>query len=137
MFVLDKGNRSDSGARLICTGRDIEHRELELCFDREVCRWEMVADSLEQPEMLLPKELAALVAYMKKTCTFSGSNSDLADAVNQSSGLQLTAKGLKQLMNRWRQALAEQGVKYESSRSNGFFLRHVLEFFHPGMFFAE
>ena len=119
VFVLDKGNRSDSGARLICTGRDVEHRELELRFDRNACRWELVADSLEQPELLLPKELAAFIAFMREVRFYTGTNSNLTDVLNQRNGFQLTPKGLKQLMNRWRQTLQDQGVTYENTRSNG------------------
>ena len=37
VFVLDKSKRSQSGATLICTGRDIEYRELELRFEKDIC----------------------------------------------------------------------------------------------------
>ena len=48
-FVLDKSKRSHSNATLICTGRDIEYRELELKFSKDSCTWELVADSAEEP----------------------------------------------------------------------------------------
>ena len=32
VFVLDKSNRSENLAPLVCTGRDIEHRQLEIKF---------------------------------------------------------------------------------------------------------
>jgi hypothetical protein len=51
VFVLDKSRRNQSGATLICTGRDIEYRELELNFTKDTCRWELIADSTEMPEV--------------------------------------------------------------------------------------
>ena len=49
---------------------------------------------------------------------FSGGNSELADAFNRHSGLNVNPKSLKQMMNRWRLPLQEQGVTFRSYRSN-------------------
>lgn len=49
---------------------------------------------------------------------FSGGNSDLADVFNQHSGLNVNPKSLKQMMNRWRIPLQEQGITFRSYRSN-------------------
>lgn len=56
VFVLDKSKRNAQGATLICTGRDIEYREMELKLAKETCAWEMVSDSLENPQLILPEE---------------------------------------------------------------------------------
>ena len=50
---------------------------------------------------------------------FSGNNSVFADALNAYAGLDVKAKGLKQMMNTWRYILEEHGVYFRSYRSNG------------------
>lgn len=41
-FVLQKDKRTENTATLICTGRDIESRELSLEFNRETFLWELM-----------------------------------------------------------------------------------------------
>lgn len=119
VLVLEKSDRCQSGAALVCTGRDIEYRELELRFDSAVCSWELVSDSAESPVTLLPPELVDFVEFMKNERLFSGRNTDLANRYNACTGRDLSAKKLKQLMNKWRYELEDQGVVFESRRSNG------------------
>jgi len=118
-FVLDQSKRNATGATLICTGRDIAYRELELNFSKEKYVWERISDSLDDPAMTLPKELVSLVEFMKQEKSFSGSNTEFTERYNSFSGGNLSPKALKQMMNRWRYALEEQGVIFESHRSNG------------------
>ncbi len=118
VFVLEKSRRSQSGATLLCTGRDIEYRELELKFSKENYTWELVQDSMEEP-LLLPQELFSFAAFMRSVRFFSGSNSDLAKQFCEYSGETVSAKGLKQMMNRWRYQLEEEGIVFRSFRSNG------------------
>ena len=118
-FVLKRSNRNEVNATLSCTGRDIESRELELKFNKDTCTWELLADSMEEPTMLLPKEMAALIEFMRETVSFSGNNSVFADALNAYAGLDMKAKGLKQMMNTWRYTLEDHGVHFRSYRSNG------------------
>ena len=119
VFVLDKSKRAHAGATLICTGRDIPYRELELKFDGEHCVWELVTDSMDEPEILLPKEMATLIEFMRETVSFSGTNTEFVDAFTAHTGCAVNAKGLKQMMNKWRYALEAHGLYYQSSRSNG------------------
>ena len=118
-FVLLRSKRNQSNATLHCTGRDIESREIELSFNKVTCTWELIADSMEEPTMLLPKEMAALIEFMRETISFSGNNSVFADKLNSYVGLDMKAKGLKQMMNTWRYTLEEHGVYFSSYRSNG------------------
>ena len=104
MFVLDKSKRCSTNATLYCSGRDIEDREIELCFDKDNCVWIFVSDSSDNPEMLLPDDIRLLIEFMKKMISFEGSN---------------TAKSLKRRMNRYRRELEENGVTFHSNRSNG------------------
>ena len=119
VFVLDKSKRSQSGATLICTGRDIEYRELELRFEKETCTWALVADSVETPEMLLPEEMAAMIEFMRGIGSLSGSNAELTERFNVSAGMDISAKALKQMMNKWHYQLEDSGVQFRSYRSNG------------------
>ena len=119
VFVLDKKERAQNTALLVCTGRDIEYRELELRFSKERCVWELVSDSAANPEMLLPPELNAFLEYMKEVKSFSGGNTELAEAFSASTGSAIEPKRLKQLMNCSKEALRELGLTFRSFRSNG------------------
>ena len=118
-FILDQSKRNATGATLICTGRDIAYRELELNFSKEKYVWERISDSLDNPMQILPIELVSLVEFMKQERSFSGSNTAFTERYNSFSGRSLSPKALKQMMNRWRYALEEQGVIFENHRSNG------------------
>jgi len=118
IFVLEKDERRTDAAKLICTGRDIECRELQLQFSKGSCTWELLSDSRDSPENLLPGEMTAFLNFIKDAGFFSGGNSDLADAFNRHSGLNVNPKSLKQMMNRWRIPLQEQGITFRSYRSN-------------------
>ena len=79
-FVLLKEDRSSSKATLYCTGRDIEQRELKLEFDSERFTWDMLSDSVEQPESVLSRETAQAMEYVKSVGSFEGTASELAQA---------------------------------------------------------
>lgn len=119
VFILDKSKRCSNQATLYCSGRDIEDRELELRFDKEDCSWRLVSDSKEKPEMLLPDLINKLIEFMKEKVFFNGSNTDFADLFNLFSGKNIDAKSIKRKMNRYRRELEENGVFFNSSRSNG------------------
>ena len=119
VYVLDKKERAQNAALLIVTGRDVEYRELELRFSKERCVWDLVSDSMETPEQLLPPEMLSLLEYMKQSEHFTGGNTELADAVFGCTDVAVEPKRLKQLMNCWREQLRELGVTFRSYRSNG------------------
>lgn len=118
-FVLEKGKRSNDTATLFCTGRDILYREMELRFSEKNCVWELVSDSMEAPEKLLPKELEALVRLMMEQKEYQGSNTELAQLISSAVETEITPKALKQQMNKFRFQLENCGVLFESYRSNG------------------
>ena len=119
IFILDQSKRSATGATLICTGRDIEYRELELNFNDRTCVWDLISDTLAEPQKRLPEEMLLLVDFMKSIRSFSGGNTEFADLYNAFSGKQLSTKALKQQMNLWRYLLEQHGVTFENHRSNG------------------
>lgn len=118
MFVLDKSKRCSTNATLYCSGRDIEDREIELCFDKDNCVWNFVSDSSDNPEMLLPVEMQKLIEMMKEISFFSGSNSDFTDRYNQFAGREIKANSLKRMMNRYRSELEENDIYFESCKRN-------------------
>lgn len=119
VYVLDKKERSQNTALLICTGRDVEYRELELRFSKERCVWDLISDSAENPEVMLPPEPISFLEYMKEAKRFSGGNTELAEALNVYTRGTVVPKRLKQMMNCWREQLRELGIAFRSYRSNG------------------
>lgn len=57
VLILERSHRSAGCATFYATGRDTEYREMELRFHRETCSWELLSDTLEQPEKRLPQEM--------------------------------------------------------------------------------
>lgn len=118
VFVLDKSKRGESLATLVCTGRDIEYRQLELKFSNKDFLWELKSDSREQPEKMLPPEMESLVDFMKEQKSFVGGNSEFVELFNAETDSEVTVKGLKRMMGRWRYDLEELGVHYRDYRNN-------------------
>ena len=129
MFVLDKSKRCSTNATLYCSGRDIEDREIELCFDKDNCVWNFVSDSSDDPEMLLPVEMQNLIEMMKSISSFCGSNSDFVERYTQFTGREIKANSLKRMMNRWRFELEENGICFESRKQNN--VRVIDIFYEP------
>lgn len=119
IYVLEKNERIENSATLYASGRDIRDRKMKLEMEPTTCTWQLLSDSLTMPESMLPDEMAALVTLMKATLLFNGSNTDLASALSATLGREITAKGMKQMMNRWRFQMEALGVYFESRRSNG------------------
>jgi len=124
-FVLDKSKRNADSATLYCTGRDVEDRRIELQFSKKDFVWKMLRDSMENREMLLPKEMELLIEFMKVQKSFNGSNTEFADLYNAHTESAVSVKGLKQMMNLWRYSLEEFGLSFRSHRSNGLRLLEV------------
>ena len=124
VFVLDKSSRNANKATLFCTGRDIESREIELEFNSELCVWAVENDSLFAPEIMLPHEMQQFIDFSKHIVNFEGSNTELAESFNTYSGLNISPKTLKQMMNRYQHELEKNEIFFESHRSNG--KRYVL-----------
>ena len=53
IFVLEKNKRVGSKAKLTIANRDTESHQLELCFDKTDCRWQLVSESSESDETQL------------------------------------------------------------------------------------
>ena len=123
-FVFKRSKRSQNNATLICTGRDIEYRELEISFSADHM-WELIADSVEQPSLLIDPDIVLFSEFMFCIGDYFGGNTELAEMFNAETRKSFTAKSLKQLMNKHRYELENLGVFFESKRTNGQRLVHV------------
>ena len=119
MYILDRSDRGEGSAKLKCTGRDIETRDLELKFNKEECKWELVGDSLQQPEYSLPKIMFDLVDFMKVIGSFNGTNTVFCEEFCKHSGREINAKTLKQMMNKYRHELEKANVYFQNHRTSG------------------
>ena len=115
IFVLDKNERIERFATFYASGRDIRDRKIQLEHDTDTCVWTLIADSLTMPETTLPDELISLYYFMTGANEFIGTNTELAGYLRKD----ISPKGLKQMMNRYRYQLEDLGVFFESKRSNG------------------
>ena len=114
LFVLDKPEHGGTRAKLCCTGREIDERELILRFDKNSLTWEKVGDSADQDAPQLPPEMNAFVNFMKSVGSYEGGNTALAEQFAAHSGITIGPKGLKQKMNRWRYELEDEGIYFRS-----------------------
>ena len=117
VYVLTQKGRSSNDADLICAGRRIRKREMQLRFENG--HWDLLADSLGVPDHSLPEELQKLVAFVRAVGMYSGGNAEFAERYNSFAGAQTDAKHLKQLVQQRADDLEQHGVKYLNWRSNG------------------
>lgn len=92
---------------------------MELRLGKEVHVWEVIDDSLETPELLLPEVIQKIISFMKEQKTYVGSNTEFTERICLSAGMNISAKALKQQMNRYRFQMEEHFVFFRSYRSNG------------------
>lgn len=119
LMLLKKDKRTDAKAALTCTGRDIEDREMELKFDRERLFWRVVNDSGVGTAVSLPPEMETVIDFVKSLGEgFVGTNTELCERYNAFAGQQISPNVFKRRLNRWRFALEDRGVAFDSYRSN-------------------
>lgn len=59
IYVLEKNERTENGATLYVSGRDIRDRKIKLEMESTTCTWRLISDSLVTPEINLSDELEA------------------------------------------------------------------------------
>ena len=114
LFILDKSTRLEDVATLTCTGRDIQQREMELRFDKTNFVWNKLSDSAERDAPQLPPDMVAFMEFVKTIVSYEGGNTALAEMFAQHSGITLSAKVLKQKLNRWCCPLRDLGISFSS-----------------------
>ena len=73
--ILTQKNRNGNNAYLICAGRRIRKREMQLRYEN--VHWDLLVDSLGAPDHSLPEELQKLVAFVRSV----GMKRDASDKV--------------------------------------------------------
>lgn len=119
LMVLKKEKRTSRTATLLCTGRDIEDREMSLQMNSESCLWEKRSDNLSESDGgkdAMPEELGELISMMQEIGKFSGTNSEFAALLADKQGYIITASQLKRRMNQYRYELEDCGVSFSSYR---------------------
>lgn len=107
MYVLEKDKRTDNKAVLHVTGRDIEDRQLQLEFDRELTVWRFLSYlSGEKPQDTLG---AALAAFLGAHGVFEGTATELL------AGLKEAGHSLAYSPNSLTRAMKEQALALEKA----------------------
>lgn len=111
-FVLQKDKRTENTATLICTGRDIEGRELFLEFNRYTFVWELVSPIVIDA-LVIREEIILLCDFIKSVGTFTGTATELADVMK----LELLPAVLKKRMIKHMEYLRINGILYSENRT--------------------
>ena len=115
-FILQKEKRTENTATLICTGRDIESRELFLAFNREIFLWEL-RQPVELEEQKIPDEIILLSDFIKSECVFTGTATELAERLKLFSGTDCLPAVLKKKIIRHMDFLEKNEIAYSDKRS--------------------
>lgn len=119
LFVLEKMSTENKKAKLICVGRDIEQRELELQFDSQKHNWIIVSDSIETPERFMDDVLTYCIAFIKEKRYFKGTPSELANEMQIYSSKEMNASNLSRKLSQNKGKLQDIGIFFTNHRSNG------------------
>ena len=115
-FILQKEKRTETTATLICTGRDIESRELFLGFNKDTFLWEL----LQPMEAAAQKEdeiILLLSGFMKSAVVFTGTATELAERLKIFSGTDYLPAVLKKKIMKHMEYLRINKISYSDQRS--------------------
>ena len=115
-FVLQKDKRIDNTAKLICTGRDIEDRELFLEFNKESFVWELLSP-VEAAGQAVDEVIFLLCDYIKSAITFTGTATELAEQLKIFGGADYLPAVLKKKMIKHMDFLKQNNVRYCENRT--------------------
>lgn len=115
-LVLKKGTRSGGAATLYCTGRDIEYQELVLEFDQDAHVWKLVSSG-ESTEEEQDKILASLSAFLAERREFTGTATELAEALEPYCREKMRPNVLMKYLLRRQEELSRMGIALQSRRT--------------------
>ena len=115
-LVLKKGKRSGSAATLYCTGRDIEYQELVLEFDQDAHVWKLISSG-ESTEEEQDKILASLSAFLAERREFTGTATELAEALEPYCREKMRPNVLMKYLLRRLEELSRMGIALQSRRT--------------------
>lgn len=86
-LILIRSKRSENGAVLHCTGRDIQTRELTLEFNQDGRVWELHSDSAVDDPIPSEEVLEHLLVWLREAGSFSGTAEELSTVLRQRCGV--------------------------------------------------
>lgn len=111
-FILQKEKRTENTASLICTGRDIEGRELFLEFNRSTFVWELISPIVIDA-MVIPEEIIFLCDFIKSVGSFTGTATELAEVME----LEIRPAVLKKKIIKHMDYIGKKGIRYSENRT--------------------
>ena len=111
-FVLQKEKRIENRAMLICTGRDIEQRELFLEFNKNTFLWEL-REPIEVEHKKVDEVIILLSDFIKSVKSFTGTATELAESLK----LECNPSALKKKIIKHMSYLTENNITYSENRT--------------------
>ena len=108
-LVLIRSKRSENGAGLHCTGRDIQTRELTLEFNQSDCVWELRSDSAVDDPVPSEEVLEHLLTWLREAGSFSGTAEELSATLRQRCGVLYPGNVLTRKMRSCAEELERYG----------------------------
>ena len=117
-FMLVEEKRGSGKGKLYCIGRDIEYREIELERNEDNV-WELVSDSLVQPELLEARVVFLISELLRFDSAFIGTPTELSKKIDPDGTEGLTPKKVSREILENVEALRRIGISFAARRSNG------------------
>ena len=117
-FMLVEEKRGTGKGKLYCIGRDIEYREIQLERNEDNV-WELVSDSLVQPELLEARVVFLISELLRFDSTFIGTPTELSKKIDPDGTEGLTPKKVSREILENVEALRRIGISFAARRSNG------------------
>ena len=115
-FILQKDKRTENTAALLCTGRDIESRELFLGFNKDTFLWELL-QPIETAEQKVDEVIFLLSDFMKSVVVFTGTATELAERLKLFGGTEYLPAVLKKKIIKHMDYLQKNRISYSDQRS--------------------
>lgn len=115
-FVLQKDERIENTATLLCTGRDIEQREFHLEFNRLNFLWELL-DPVIIDLKPVDETILLLSDFMKSKFSFTGTATELALELKLFADTEVSPSVLKKKIIQHMAELSRLGIAYTERRT--------------------
>ncbi len=115
-FVLQKDERMENTAKLICVGRDIESYEFSIEQDKVTKVWKQLTP-IEIQQRIVPDSIKALRDYIKSVTTFTGIASELVVELANATGEVYNPAILKKHIIKHSDFLVLNSITYTSNRN--------------------
>ena len=124
-FILKRKDRNSPQAELHCTGRDIESRILELCFQRETHTW-ILSKPIVEDHISIDPELTFLSVFLRQLQTFEGTATELSALLEQKTGEIVSPSALSRKIAKHTSGLDKSGIHVSSSRTREARQLHII-----------